>query len=103
MMPPLLRLMRPHQWVKNGFVFLGLLFGHAWNDPVRLGQALAAFAAFCLLASAVYVMNDLIDREQDRPRKGVQVHEHQPEMSVGEASGGGSVSQRPWRKYSSGR
>ena len=66
-LPALLRLMRPQQWLKNGFVFVGLLFGHAWNDPVRLGQALAAFAAFCLLASAVYVMNDLIDREQDRP------------------------------------
>ena len=65
-MPPLMRLLRPHQWLKNGFVFVGLLFGHAWADPVRLGQALAAFAAFCLLASAVYVMNDLIDREQDR-------------------------------------
>jgi hypothetical protein len=70
-MMPLLRLLRPHQWLKNGFVFVGLLFGHAWNDPVKLGQALAAFAAFCLLASAVYVMNDLIDREQDRlhPKK----------------------------------
>jgi len=68
---PLLRLLRPHQWLKNGFVFVGLLFGHAWADPVKLGQALAAFAAFCLLASAVYVMNDLIDREQDRlhPKK----------------------------------
>jgi 4-hydroxybenzoate polyprenyltransferase len=68
---PLLRLLRPHQWLKNGFVFVGLLFGHAWTDPTRLGQALAAFAAFCLLASAVYVMNDLIDREQDRlhPKK----------------------------------
>ena len=65
-LPALLRLMRPQQWLKNGFVFVGLLFGHAWNDPVKLGQALAAFAAFCLLASAVYVMNDLIDREQDR-------------------------------------
>ena len=70
-MPPLIRLLRPHQWLKNGFVFVGLLFGHAWSDPVKLGQALAAFAAFCLLASAVYVMNDLIDREQDRlhPKK----------------------------------
>ena len=68
---PLLRLLRPHQWLKNGFVFVGLLFGHAWTDPVKLGQALAAFAAFCLLSSAVYVMNDLIDREQDRlhPKK----------------------------------
>ena len=70
-MPPLIQLLRPHQWLKNGFVFLGLLFGHAWSDPVKVGQALAAFAAFCLLASAVYVMNDLIDREQDRlhPKK----------------------------------
>jgi 4-hydroxybenzoate polyprenyltransferase len=67
----LLRLLRPHQWLKNGFVFIGLLFGHAWNDPHKLSQALAAFVAFCLLASAVYVMNDLIDREQDRrhPKK----------------------------------
>ncbi len=67
----LVRLLRPHQWLKNGFVFVGLLFGHAWNDPDKVGQALAAFAAFCLLASAVYVMNDLVDREQDRlhPKK----------------------------------
>lgn len=62
----LIRLMRPHQWLKNGFVFVGLLFGHAWEDPQRLVQVLLAFAAFCLLASGVYVMNDLIDREQDR-------------------------------------
>jgi 4-hydroxybenzoate polyprenyltransferase len=64
------RLLRPHQWLKNGFVFIGLLFGHAWTDPVKLGQALAAFGAFCLLASAVYVMNDLIDRKQDRLHPG---------------------------------
>lgn len=63
---PVLRLLRPHQWLKNGFVFVGPLFGHAWHDPVMVGQALAAFAAFCLLSSAVYVMNDLLDCEQDR-------------------------------------
>ncbi|MDO8346777.1 MAG: decaprenyl-phosphate phosphoribosyltransferase [Rugosibacter sp.] len=68
---PLVRLLRPHQWLKNTFVLIGLLFGHAWHDPVKVSQALAVFAAFCLLASAVYVMNDLIDREQDRrhPKK----------------------------------
>lgn len=67
----LLRLMRPQQWLKNGFVLVGLLFGHAWRDAELLGTALWAFAAFCLLSSAVYVFNDLIDREQDRrhPRK----------------------------------
>ncbi|MDP1613350.1 MAG: decaprenyl-phosphate phosphoribosyltransferase [Sulfuritalea sp.] len=86
-MPPLIQLMRPHQWLKNGFVFVGLLFGHAWTDPVRLGQALAAFAAFCLLASAVYVMNDLIDREQDRrhPKK-----QHRP-LAAGTVSVGAAM------------
>ena len=44
-----------------------------------------------------------IDREQQRSRKGIQVHGNQPGMSVGEASEGGSASQRPWRRYSSGR
>lgn len=65
-MPAWVRLLRPHQWLKNGFVFVGLLFGHAWADSIKLGQASASFVAFCLLASAVYVMNDLIDRAPDR-------------------------------------
>ena len=66
-----LRLLRPHQWVKNGFVLLGVLFGHAWDEPVRVQAALYAFAAFCATASAVYVVNDWFDRERDRlhPRK----------------------------------
>ncbi len=70
-MSDLLRLLRPQQWIKNGFVFLGLLFGHAWNDPDKVMLACAAFVAFCLLSSCVYVMNDILDREQDRqhPRK----------------------------------
>jgi 4-hydroxybenzoate polyprenyltransferase len=65
------RLARPHQWVKNGFVFVGLLFGHAWNDRLLVGQVLMVFAAFCLVSSAVYVFNDIRDREADRrhPRK----------------------------------
>ena len=62
----LLRLMRPHQWIKNGFVFLGLVFGHAWNDPALVADVLLLFAAFCLVSSAVYVMNDIADREADR-------------------------------------
>ncbi|HWU84799.1 MAG TPA: decaprenyl-phosphate phosphoribosyltransferase [Rhodocyclaceae bacterium] len=65
-LPPWLRLLRPHQWLKNGFVLAGLLFGHAWTDPAIVLKAFAATAAFCLLSSAVYVFNDLIDREQDR-------------------------------------
>ncbi|MBI4985762.1 MAG: decaprenyl-phosphate phosphoribosyltransferase [Rhodocyclales bacterium] len=65
-MPALIRLLRPHQWLKNGFVFVGLLFGHAWRDPGMIAAALLAFAAFCLISSAVYVFNDYVDREQDR-------------------------------------
>lgn len=67
----LLRLMRPHQWVKNAFVFVGLVFGHAWGNPVLVTSALLAAAAFCLLSSAIYVVNDFADRERDRahPRK----------------------------------
>lgn len=60
------KLMRPHQWVKNGFVFFGLLFGHAWQQPAMLQSALLAFAAFCLMSSAVYALNDLRDVAQDR-------------------------------------
>lgn len=62
----MIRLLRPHHWLKNGFVFVGLLFGHAWHDPRLVAQALAAFAAFCLLSSAIYVLNDWRDKEQDR-------------------------------------
>ncbi|MDP2811832.1 MAG: decaprenyl-phosphate phosphoribosyltransferase [Rhodocyclaceae bacterium] len=68
-MHPLVALLRPHQWIKNGFVFVGLLFGHGWvgEDGERMAVlAVIAFAAFCLLSSAVYVMNDIVDREQDR-------------------------------------
>jgi 4-hydroxybenzoate polyprenyltransferase len=67
----LLRLMRPYQWVKNLFVFTGLLFGHAWHDPHLVIQAVIAFSAFCLLSSAIYTFNDIVDLEQDRlhPKK----------------------------------
>jgi len=62
----LLRLMRPHQWVKNTFVFTGLLFGHAWHDPQLVTQAVTAFIAFCLTSSAIYTINDIVDIEQDK-------------------------------------
>ncbi len=61
-----LELARPRQWVKNGFVLTGLLFGHAIDEPGMLWSALAATAAFCLMSSGVYAMNDCFDRERDR-------------------------------------
>ncbi len=65
------KLLRPHQWVKSGFVFVGLLFGHAWQQPQLVHQVVMAALAFALGASAVYVGNDLADRQADRehPRK----------------------------------
>ncbi len=64
----LLRAMRPHQWLKNFLVFLPMAAAH---DTSLVGQAVAAFVAFCLLASSVYLFNDLVDLEADRehPRK----------------------------------
>ncbi len=65
------KLMRPHQWVKNGFVFVGILFGHAWRVPDLVAAALLAAAGFSLVSSAIYILNDFADRERDRlhPKK----------------------------------
>lgn len=62
----LLLLMRPAQWVKNVFVLAGLLFGGKFTDAEALWSGFWAFAAFCLMASAIYIINDLVDREQDK-------------------------------------
>ena len=60
------RLARPQQWVKNGFVLPGLIFGHELGSPDKVVAAFTATAAFCLMSSAVYAMNDWFDRERDR-------------------------------------
>jgi len=62
----LIRLARPHQYLKNLFVFLPLFFGWRLAQPSAVYGSLAAFAVFCLAASAVYVFNDLRDAPQDR-------------------------------------
>ncbi|HET9767805.1 MAG TPA: decaprenyl-phosphate phosphoribosyltransferase [Thermoanaerobaculia bacterium] len=65
-MPPLLRAMRPQQWVKNLFVLAPVVFAHRLGDPALVGRALLALAAFCAGASAIYLANDVRDREADR-------------------------------------
>ena len=52
-------------------MLVGLLFGHGWMDPLLLRDAVACFVGFCLVSSAVYVFNDVMDRHADRihPRK----------------------------------
>ena len=61
-----LRALRPHQWVKNVLLFVPLALAHRVTDTGLLLQALAAFAAFSLCASSVYIINDILDREADR-------------------------------------
>ncbi len=58
--------MRPHQWVKNTFVFTGLLFGHAWHDQQLITSVVMVFVAFCFISSTVYVINDIVDIKEDR-------------------------------------
>lgn len=62
----LVRLARPHQYLKNLFVLLPLFFGWKLTDQAAISGTLLAFAVFCLAASAVYVFNDLRDAPQDR-------------------------------------
>ena len=57
---------RVHHYVKNGFIWLPLIFGHKLLDPAAVLRTLGAFVAFSLAASAVYVLNDIRDRNEDR-------------------------------------
>jgi decaprenyl-phosphate phosphoribosyltransferase len=62
---------RPHQWVKNVFVLAPIVFAKEMFAPTVLFRAASAFLVFCLLAGAVYTLNDILDRDADRahPRK----------------------------------
>ncbi len=64
-------LIRPSQWIKNGFVFAGILFINAWTDYPLLFQVTLAAIGFSFLSSSIYVFNDILDRENDRhhPKK----------------------------------
>jgi len=66
-----LRLLRPHQWLKNVLVFVPMIAAHQWFDWQGWARLMLLFWAFCLTASGVYVANDLVDLEADRrhPRK----------------------------------
>jgi 4-hydroxybenzoate polyprenyltransferase len=62
----LFRALRPQQWVKNVLIFVPLILSHRIRDSHALLLALFAFADFSLCASAVYLLNDLLDLEADR-------------------------------------
>lgn len=62
----LFRVARPHHYIKNVFVWLPLFFGHKANNADAVAGTLLAFLSFCLAASAVYVLNDILDVDEDR-------------------------------------
>ncbi len=67
----LIRLLRPKQWVKNGFVAAPLIFSGGFLDFHAIERTAVAVLLFCLAASATYILNDLHDVEDDRkhPKK----------------------------------
>lgn len=65
-MPALLKTMRPGQWVKNVFIFSALIFAQRLFDRDSLLTSLGAFVVFCAISGAVYIVNDLLDLEEDR-------------------------------------
>ncbi len=70
-MKPILRLLRVKQYSKNLFVLAALFFTRGFDKPSLLGLTIAAFGMMCLLGSATYIVNDILDRDRDRahPKK----------------------------------
>ncbi len=62
----LLKLIRPHQWLKNVFVMIPMFFGGCLLDPSDIRASVVTFFAFSFIASSVYCFNDIIDVEADR-------------------------------------
>ena len=58
--------LRPQQWVKNGFVFAALIFSRSITDWHRNTRVTAGACLFCLISSAVYLLNDILDAPEDR-------------------------------------
>lgn len=88
MLKALIKAMRPRQWTKNGFVFFALIFDKQLFSLEPFLRTLEGFFLFCLISSAVYLLNDISDIEADRqhPEK-----KHRPlasgELPVGVAQG----------------
>jgi 4-hydroxybenzoate polyprenyltransferase len=57
---------RPSHWIKNLIVFAALIFAKQYEIPEKIGLAVLAFIAFCLGTSAIYILNDIFDRQNDK-------------------------------------
>lgn len=66
MLRALLKTMRPRQWTKNAFLFAALVFDGKLFHSTDFLRTLAGFGLFCLISSAVYIFNDLLDVKSDR-------------------------------------
>ena len=60
------RLLRPKQWLKNGFVLAPLLFSQQLMESLALERSMGALLCWCAVSSGIYIINDLFDREADR-------------------------------------
>lgn len=60
-----IRLARPKHWIKNFFVLAPLVFARLFADLPLIGRSLLAFVSFCLAASSIYILNDVVDRKRD--------------------------------------
>lgn len=58
--------MRVRQWPKNGLVCIPLIAGHLITDTIRLKMAFVLVMSFCLVTSGTYLLNDIMDRHDDR-------------------------------------
>ena len=83
-----LRALRPHQWVKNALVLVAPVAAHA-VDPVSYLWAAGAFVVMSLVASAGYVLNDIVDVDHDR--------EHPSKRQRPLAAGKAALS--PWQQW----
>jgi 4-hydroxybenzoate polyprenyltransferase len=63
---PLIKTMRPRQWVKNGLLFIPIVFDKQLTNWPALARTIFGFILFCLLSSVIYIINDLVDLEADR-------------------------------------
>lgn len=66
MLKALIKTMRPRQWTKNGFIFFALIFDKQLFLLEPFLRTLAGFFLFCMISSAVYLFNDIVDVEADR-------------------------------------
>jgi 4-hydroxybenzoate polyprenyltransferase len=93
----IVQLLRPVQWLKNALVALPMLASHRF-EAVAMAQTAGAFVAFCLVASGIYAMNDVIDRASDAQHPSKR---HRPvaagRLSVGQALATGGLPGRGYR------